>query len=946
MTNNKQNPDHQAPGHSDDNLPTGFLNMMDDMSALDRSSLSTDSSTLSSVLSASNLPADDPVITLPRAHEQQSFSLKTKAAIFATLMAIVPAALVGALSVWQTNSFTNQQVKAGQQERATAIADKLNRFIFERFGDVEIMAALPIFTDVKVAASMTKEQKSALLNKYRDTYLVYDNMAAFDLQGNVMVQSTGATLVNPTNSDYFKQVMADGKTYMSKPELAKDTNQLVVYFVTPIKDGSSGKVLGMMRTRAPIDRLEVPIKDFATPSEAYHLIDSRTNQFFLSSNKDYIGKPANKDIETAMAKGATEHTNTQSNKAEVLATAPFGKLPGMPQLPWTAASTIDASVAYQQRQDILLVLLIGAGLTSIAAALVASSLAGKAVNPLIETTEAVARIGQGDFSQRVNEERNDELGVLATNINSMTGQIEDLLLSQANALHETQVLGKIAQARTEGQLTEPLNEILKETRNLIQADRLVVYRFYPNWGGHVVAESVGAGHVSAMGERITDGCIPQILRDQYVQGRVVSHRNVLEAGYHADHVKLFDRLNIKSSLVVPIVQGDSLIALLVAHHCQDYHDWTVAESDLLLRVAVKLSAPMSGFAIAERNKFSGDRDRSENENRQRELIRLLGEIEGAATGDLTVRSEISEGEIAIVGDFFNSIIENIRDIVTTVKSSTLQVGNYMGENEAEIRQLATAATAQAEQINLTLKKVEAGTISIREVANNAKQAAVVATSATATAQQGGKAIDNTVTNINQLRDTVAETAKKVKRLGESSQQISKAISLINQIALQTNLLAINASIEAARAGEEGRGFAVVAEEVAQLATQSAAATKEIEKIVETIQRETSEVTQAMELSTTQVVEGTRSVEQTKLSLKEIIDQSQQIDVFLQSIATAAIEQAESSQAITQVMTYVAQVSNQTSTSSEQVSNSLQATGVITRELQSIVGQFKVNADNN
>jgi methyl-accepting chemotaxis protein len=313
---------------------------------------------------------------------------------------------------------------------------------------------------------------------------------------------------------------------------------------------------------------------------------------------------------------------------------------------------------------------------------------------------------------------------------------------------------------------------------------------------------------------------------------------------------------------------------------------------------------------------------------------------------LTVRSEINEGEIAIVGDFFNSIIENIRDIVTTVKTSTSQVGNYMGENEIEIRQLATAATAQAEQINLTLKKVEAGTVSIREVANSAQQAALVATSATATAKQGGRSIDNTVININQLRDTVAETAKKVKRLGESSQQISKAISLINQIALQTNLLAINASIEAARAGEEGRGFAVVAEEVAQLATQSATATKEIEKIVETIQRETSEVTQAMELSTTQVVEGTRAVEQTKLSLQEIIEQSQQIDAFLQSIATSAIEQAESSQAVTQVMTYVAQVSNQTSTSSEQVSNSLQATATITRELEAIVGKFKVNNDHN
>ncbi len=939
MTNKKPTPDSHAPLTTEDDLPTGFLNLMDDMSALDQSLTSSESSSLSSML-----PASYVTTTLPTG--PQSFSLKTKAAIFATLMAIIPASLVGALSVWQTNSFTNQQVSSRQQERAAAIADKLNRFVFERFGDVEIMAALPIFTDTKLVTTMASEEKSQLLDKYRDTYLVYDSMAAFDLQGNVLVQSKGASLVNPVNSDYFKQVATTGKTYMSKPEVAKDTGKTVVYFATPIKNGSTGKVSGIMRTRAPIDRLEVPIKNFATPNEAYHIVDSRNNQFFISSNKDYLGKPANKDLETAKANGTAEHINSQTNKTEILATAPFAKLPGMPQLSWTAAATVDSSFAYQQRQNILLVLLIGAGLTSIAAALLASSLTRKAIDPLLETTDAVARIGQGDFSQRVSQNRNDELGELATNINAMTGQIEDLLLNQAHALRESQLLAKIAQARTEGQITEPLNEIMKEVRALLQADRVVVYRFFPNWGGHIVAESVGAGHVSAMSERIVDGCIPQILRDQYVQGRVVSHRNVLEAGYHPDHVKLFDRLGIKSNLVVPIAQGDSLIALLVAHHCHDYHDWTLDESDLLLKVAVKLAAPMAGFAVAERVKFAGDKDRADNENRQRELIRLLGEIEGAATGDLTVRSEINEGEIAIVGDFFNSIIENIRDIVTTVKSSTSQVSNYMGENEIEIRQLATAATAQAEQINLTLKKVEAGTVSIREVATSAQQAALVASSATATAQQGGRAIDNTVININQLRDTVAETAKKVKRLGESSQQISKAIGLINQIALQTNLLAINASIEAARAGEEGRGFAVVAEEVAQLATQSATATKEIEKIVETIQRETSEVTQAMELSTTQVVEGTRAVEQTKLSLQEIIEQSQQIDAFLQSIATSAIEQAESSDAVTQVMTYVAQVSNQTSTSSEQVSNSLQATATITRELQAIVGKFKVNADHN
>jgi methyl-accepting chemotaxis protein PixJ len=487
---------------------------------------------------------------------------------------------------------------------------------------------------------------------------------------------------------------------------------------------------------------------------------------------------------------------------------------------------------------------------------------------------------------------------------------------------------------------------LISVRKVIRADRVVIYRFFPNWGGHIAAEAVVPECNSAMAETITDDCIPAKNREDFANGQVVSNYNVLEAGYHIEHVKLFERLNIKSNLVVPIAQNGNLIGLLVAHQCRQFHNWSSSEIEVMTDLAAQVATPMLVYSSSERTKYAAEKDRAENISRQQELIRLLSEIEGAATGDLTVRSEINEGEIAIVGDFFNSIIENLRDIVRTVKTSTAQVTSSVDENESEIRLLATAANEQADKIEETLRQVEAGAISIQSVARSAREAAAVATAASATAETGGQAMDNTVLNINQLRETVAETAKKVKRLGESSQQISKAVGLINQIALQTNLLAINASIEAARAGEEGRGFAVVAEEVAQLATQSSAATKEIEKIVSTIQRETSEVTQAMELSTAQVVEGTKSVEQTKLSLREIIDQSKEIDAFLKSISESAIEQVKSSESMKLVMTGVAQVSAQTSTSSSQVSNSLQATVAIARELQAVVGKFKVNADNN
>ncbi len=333
--------------------------------------------------------------------------------------------------------------------------------------------------------------------------------------------------------------------------------------------------------------------------------------------------------------------------------------------------------------------------------------------------------------------------------------------------------------------------------------------------------------------------------------------------------------------------------------------------------------------------------RKQNEALQGDLLQFLNNVEGASEGDLTVRAEITAGEIGIVADFFNAIIESLRDIVTQVKQAANQVNSSVGNNEGAINQLADEATRQATQIANTLNSVEQMTLSIQEVADNARAAAEVARTASTTAETGGAAMDRTVESISQLRSTVAETAKKVKRLGESSQQISKVISLINQIALQTNLLAINASIEAARAGEEGRGFAVVAEEVGELAAQSTAATKEIEQIVENIQLETSEVVEAMELGTSQVVEGTRLVEETKQSLGQIVEVSRQIDQLVQSISGATVSQAQTSESVTKLMEEIAQISEKTSDSSRTVSGSLQETVAIAQQLQASVGAFKV-----
>ncbi|MGB3297042.1 MAG: methyl-accepting chemotaxis protein [Phormidesmis sp.] len=330
------------------------------------------------------------------------------------------------------------------------------------------------------------------------------------------------------------------------------------------------------------------------------------------------------------------------------------------------------------------------------------------------------------------------------------------------------------------------------------------------------------------------------------------------------------------------------------------------------------------------------------EDLQRQVIRLLDDVEGAARGDLTVKAEVTADVLGAVADSFNLTIENLREIVKQVSVAARQVSQGSTENEAFARALSADALRQAEELAVTLNSVQVMTDSIQRVAESAREAEEVARSASETALRGGEAVERTVAGILDIRETVADTTRKVKRLAESSQEISKIVALISQIASRTNLLALNASIEAARAGEAGRGFAIVADEVRQLADRAAKASKEIEQIVLQIQSETGGVMTAMEEGTQQVIEGTRLAEQAKQSLDDIIQVSNRIDVLVRSITADTVEQTETSRAVAQVMQSVELTAQETSQESQRVSGSLQNLVGVAKDLLTSVDKFKVS----
>ena len=331
------------------------------------------------------------------------------------------------------------------------------------------------------------------------------------------------------------------------------------------------------------------------------------------------------------------------------------------------------------------------------------------------------------------------------------------------------------------------------------------------------------------------------------------------------------------------------------------------------------------------------------EDLQRQVIRLLDDVEGAARGDLTVQAEVTADVLGAVADSFNLTIQNLREIVNQVKIAARQVNDSSRENEAFARSLSSDALRQAEELSVTLNSVQMMTESIQRVAESAREAEQVAKLASETAIKGGDAVERTVAGILDIRETVAETTRKVKRLGESSQEISKIVGLISSIASRTNLLALNASIEAARAGDAGRGFAIVADEVRQLADRAAKASKEIEQIVLQIQSETSNVQQAMEVGTQQVIDGTKRAEQARQSLNDIIQVSHRIETLVLSITEDTVKQTETSRTVSQVMQSVELTAQETSQESQRVSASLQNLVGVARSLQDSVERFRVDS---
>jgi len=344
--------------------------------------------------------------------------------------------------------------------------------------------------------------------------------------------------------------------------------------------------------------------------------------------------------------------------------------------------------------------------------------------------------------------------------------------------------------------------------------------------------------------------------------------------------------------------------------------------------------------------FVTDLTKSKEQEKYLELStnKILGEMEKFAQGDLSVGLAV-ENKDDLIGKLFtgfNNVVGNIRNIISKVTEAVQATASAANQISSSTEEMAAGAQEQSAQATEVAGAVEQMTKTIYETTKNTGQATEASKNSGKVAKEGGKVVEETIHGMNRIAEVVKKSAETVQALGKSSDQIGEIVQVIDDIADQTNLLALNAAIEAARAGEQGRGFAVVADEVRKLAERTTKATKEIATMIKQIQKDTSGAVESMEQGTKEVEIGKQLAEKAGTSLQEIIHGAELVVDIVTQVAAASEEQSSAAEQISKNIESISSVTQESASGIQQIAHASEDLNRLTLNLQELIAQFKVD----
>ncbi|WP_055075745.1 methyl-accepting chemotaxis protein [Pseudanabaena sp. 'Roaring Creek'] len=728
-------------------------------------------------------PPPIPLAPNPTKWGWRSLSLRTKTTLLAVLLSTIPVVAIGGVASYFSSRSLDQSIRETQLKKALAIADKINRFMYSRYGDIQVLAAHPILANRKVQAVMSQAEREAVLNEYAKTYGVYSLVAFAELDGTTPLRSTITQDPAPSikERDFFKAPLATGQPFISQP--GKSTvNKTVNFFISaPVKETGSNKFIGVVRTRMPIESLDNVVQGILSEEDEYHLIDM-AGKVFLAKEKAEESVQAKElfpQLTTAISNKTPEtqiHVDKITNKTELLTYAPLSTYLNMPNLNLGVIVTIEADVVFKSQRDLLITLAIGTGVTALLVGLLAALVANRAIKPIRDAAQVVAQIGSGDLETRLDVVSEDELGLLSSNINGMADQIKSLIAEQQ------QEAARLENARNEArtEADERAEQQRKEKEFLQRRALELLMEVDPvSRGDLTIRANVTADEVGTIADSYN--AIIRNLRKLVIEVQGAS-QSVTKTATNSEQ-------SVRSVSTEAIKQSESINSALqevkimaessrgVESRAQQAEQSMQITVNVLQEGDEAMNRTVEGISeIRETVSETAKKVKRLGETSQKisRIVNLISNF-AAQTNLLALNAAIEAARAGEEGRGFSVVAEEVRDLAEQSASSTAEIEQLVEEIQAQTNEVVTAMETGTEQ-------VVAGTKLVQNARDKLTQISMVSKQVNSIVREIAIAANNQTKTTDHMGATMQDIATIAEDTSKQSEDVARSFAELLQVA--------------------------------------------------------------------------------------------------------------------------------------------------------------------
>jgi twitching motility protein PilJ len=772
---------------------------------------------------------------------KKGLGIGVKASILAFIFGVVPVSVVSGVSYYFADLTVTRKFALEKIAEIQQLSDQLSSFLQERINNTKsLVSVVSLITDnINNLQPEQKQQLEETLTEFYRDYLVFENLAIYDLNGNVIVQSAGsAPELNKRQEQFFKDILQTGIPVISEPlgEGETSSDRFAIYVGTPIKNNQN-RTIAIIAGRIPVNYLGNSVLRSANlqTGTSYKLVDSDGNIF--QNFQDPLETPLGTNISELLPLYEEINAVRQSEAWRGDASArtslnAYTPISSVVNLDWSLVTSTSPEVAFAAQRQLARTITIGTSIMAVLAVLIGAVIANLSIRPVLSATKAVEQLGQGKLDVRLPVKGSDELAVLNANINKMAGEIESLLgILQGNAQQLTRqnnILSELAknQALIEGDskaaamtFTETIAQILDIERVSIwlydlENEQLLATDIYDAQGEEHSADLTlnfadYPDYFTALNDDVT------IIADD-VESNPLTR-------------ELVDRdlaqFKIKSKLDVPISLTGKTVGVLSCEQITESRSWRPQEQIFIASVANLMALTL------------------ESETLQTEVAGILDLVSDVEAGDLTVKAEVSDRTTGLVVDTLNRLVEELAQILRQVLDTAKQVSEGTNNLQNIAQTVADGTLEQAEAVtkvkDLSQQVENSAQNSAEKVANTKKSLSSLELTVTA----GESAIATLTAGIDILQQGTDRIIQQMKTLGEFVGLADQFLQEQGEIAQQTQVLALNASLVAARAGEQKdpRRFEMVAQEFEGIANQVSVLAQKTNEGLTTLEERTSQI---------------------------------------------------------------------------------------------------------